>query len=80
MKITRFWFENRNKALHLAVQPYKNDCRCPECGRRGRIMHQASEFRRWEDLGSAPKEIQRPDTRADASLVHRRYDVQANVA
>jgi len=29
MKITRFWFENRNKALHLAVKPYENSGGCP---------------------------------------------------
>ena len=50
MKITDFWFKNRNKELHLAVKPYKNGCRCPECGRRGRIIRQTTEFRRWEDL------------------------------
>ena len=66
MKITDFWFKNRNKELHLAVKPYKNGCRCPECGRRGRIIRQTTEFRRWEDLTLmgmkvllwyAPKEI-----------------------
>ncbi len=66
MKITDFWFKNRNKELHLAVKPYKNGCRCPECGRRCRILHQTTEFRRWEDitlmgmkvlLWYAPKEI-----------------------
>jgi len=35
MKITDFWFKNRNKELHLAVKPYKNGCCCPQCGRRG---------------------------------------------
>jgi transposase len=69
MKITRFWFKKRDKELHLAVKPYKNGCRCPECGRRGRIVRHASELRRWEDLTLmgmkvlfwyAPKEIQCP--------------------
>ncbi len=69
MKITRFWFKNRDKELHLAIKPYKNGCRCPECGRRGRIVHHATELRRWEDLTLmgmklllwyAPKEIQCP--------------------
>ncbi len=69
MKITRIWFKNRNKELHLAVKPYKNGCRCPECGRRGRIVRHATELRRWEDLTLmgmkillwyAPKEIQCP--------------------
>ena len=69
MKITRFWFKNRNKELHLTVKPYKNGCCCPQCGRRGRIVRQPSELRRWEDLTLmgmklllwyAPKEIQCP--------------------
>ena len=69
MKITRFWFKNRDKELHLAVKPYKNGCRCPECGRRGRIVRQTTELRRWEDLTLmgmkvllwyAPKEIHCP--------------------
>ena len=69
MKITRFWFKNRDKELHLTVKPYKNGCRCPQCGRRARIVRQTTELRRWEDLtlmgmkillGYAPKEIQCP--------------------
>ncbi|MEA3291599.1 MAG: ISL3 family transposase [Pseudomonadota bacterium] len=69
MKITRFWFKNRAKELHLAVRPHKNGCRCPECGRRGRIVRPTTELRRWEDLTLmglkvllwyAPKEIQCP--------------------
>ena len=38
MKITRFGFKNRDKELHLTVKPYKNGCRCPKCGRGGRIV------------------------------------------
>ncbi len=66
MKITDFWFKNRNKELHLTVKPYKNGCRCPDCERRGRIVRPVTEFRRWEDLTLmgmkvllwyAPKEI-----------------------
>ena len=69
LKITHFRFMHRDTELHLAVKPYKNGCRCPECGRRGRIVHQTTEFRRWEDvavmglrvvLWYAPKEIQCP--------------------
>ncbi len=57
------------KELHLAVKPYKKGCRCPECGRRGRIVHQTTTFRCWEDLTLmglkvlfwyAPKEIRCP--------------------
>ena len=38
LKITEFWFKNGEQELHLAVKPYKNGCRCPTCGRRGRIV------------------------------------------
>ena len=48
MKITGFVFKNRGKELHLAVKPYKNGCCCPECGRRGRIVHHTSQARLWE--------------------------------
>jgi transposase len=50
MKITHFAFKNRDKELHLAVKPYKNGCRCPHCGRRGRMVWQAAAPRCWEDL------------------------------
>ena len=50
MKISLYWFKNRDKELHLSVKPYKNGCHCPECGRRGRILRQTTELRRWEDL------------------------------
>ena len=33
LKITHFRFMHRDTELHLAVKPYKNGCRCPECGR-----------------------------------------------
>jgi len=69
MKITEFWFGNRGKELHLAIKPYKNGCRCPKCGRRGRIVHRTTRLRQWEDLTLmglkvllwyAPKEIHCP--------------------
>ena len=69
LQITHFRFLHRDTELHLAVKPYKNGCRCPTCGRRGRIVHQTTELRRWEDvavlglrlvLWYAPKEIQCP--------------------
>lgn len=43
-----FWFERRD-SLVIAVKPYKNGCRCPECGRRGRIV-QTLPPRRWRDV------------------------------
>ena len=69
LRITNFWFKNREQELHLAVKPYKNGCRCPTCGRRGRIVHQTTDWRRWEDIAVmglrvllwyAPKEIRCP--------------------
>ena len=69
LQITHFRFMHRDTELHLAVKPYKNGCRCPACGRRGRIVHQTTELRRWEDvavmglrivLWYAPKEVQCP--------------------
>ena len=50
LQITHFRFMHRDTELHLAVKPYKNGCRCPACGRRGRIVHQTTELRRWEDV------------------------------
>ena len=69
LQIAHFRFMHRDTELHLAVKPYKNGCRCPACGRRGRIVHQTTELRRWEDvavmglrivLWYAPKEVQCP--------------------
>ena len=50
MKITDFMFKNRNKELHLTVKPYKNGCRCPQCGRRCKIVRTVTTLRCWEDL------------------------------
>ena len=66
LKINWFQFENRGKELHLGVKPYKNGCRCPECGRRSRIVRPATGERIWTDIAIfgiqiilhyAPKEI-----------------------
>jgi len=68
LKVTHFQFKHRDKELHLSVKPYKNGCRCPECGRRGSIV-QFSDCRQWVDLTVfgmqvifhyAPKEIECP--------------------
>ncbi len=50
LKITDFWFANRDKELHLSVKPYKNGCRCPSCARRGKIVSISSTLRRWDDM------------------------------
>jgi transposase len=69
VKITWFEFRSRDTELHLGVKPYKNGCRCAECGRRGRVIRSATEARTWTDvtiLGLkvtfhyAPKEITCP--------------------
>jgi transposase len=69
VKITWFEFRSRDTELHLGVKPYKNGCRCAECGRRGRVIRSATEARVWADvtiLGLkvifhyAPKEITCP--------------------
>ena len=50
LKITDFWFENRDRELHLSVKPFKNGCCCPECRRRGKIISVSSSPRRWDDI------------------------------
>ena len=37
-------------SLEIAVKPYKNGCRCPVCGRRGKIVRTRPEPRRWRDI------------------------------
>ena len=54
LKITHFLFMNRDTELHLTVKPYKNGCRCPESGRRGRIVATACED------GLRPRSSQKP--------------------
>jgi transposase len=69
MKITSFQFKDYGRELHLSVKPYKNGCRCVECGRRGRIVSQGKAARVWEDIAVLgrrivlwyqPKEIECP--------------------
>lgn len=66
LKVVAFSFTDRNRRLDITVKPYKNGCRCPECGRRGKIVRQRTEVRYWKDLPVhgievnlcyAPKEI-----------------------
>ena len=45
-----FWFEGRGgRDLVVAVKPHKTGCRCPQCGRRGKIVHILPP-RRWRDV------------------------------
>lgn len=44
------WFEGPEGGdLVIAVKPHKTGCRCPQCGRRGRIV-QTLAPRRWRDV------------------------------
>ena len=49
-------FRRRNR-LDVLVKPYKNGCRCPECGRRGVIVRQRPEPRYWRDIPVGPWSI-----------------------
>lgn len=68
-KAVSLWFEGRGgRDIVIAVKPHKNGCRCPQCGRRGRIVH-TMKPRRWRDvrlcgrtvwLQHCPREIRCP--------------------
>jgi len=49
MKVTGVSF-HRDRVVKLTVKPFKNGCRCPECGRRGTIVRQHPALREWRDL------------------------------
>lgn len=49
MKVTGLSFHHGG-VVRIAVKPFKNGCRCPECGRRGTIVRQRPAFRLWRDL------------------------------
>jgi len=50
LKVDDFWFKVRDGCFHLVVKPYKTGCRCPKCGRRGKIVRNLSEPRTWRDI------------------------------
>jgi transposase len=63
------WYEVTDSLLRVGVKPHKTGCRCPECGRRCRIVNHLDYVRVWEDvvvcgrrvlLCYAPKEIRCP--------------------
>jgi len=69
-RAVNLWFEGRGtkETLVIAVKPHKTGCCCPECGRRGKIVH-TQKYRRWHDsraygrtvvLHYAPREIHCP--------------------
>ncbi len=47
----------RGWRLDVLVKPYKNGCRCPKCGRRGRIIRRRAEPRFWRDIPVGPWSI-----------------------
>jgi transposase len=49
LKVVDFAFEG-GKRLLVLVKPHKNGCRCPECGRRGKILRTRPELRWWRDI------------------------------
>ncbi len=54
--VTRFTFKKRGD-LEIAVKPYKNGCRCQQCGRRSKIVCTRPEPRRWRDIPVAGRTI-----------------------
>ena len=47
----------RDGALMLDVKPFKNGARCPECGRRGRLLRTRTQARQWRGLPVAGREV-----------------------
>jgi transposase len=47
----------RDGSLSLSVKPYKNGARCPDCGRRGKIVRTRPVARQWRDLPVAGREV-----------------------
>jgi len=49
LKVVDLAFKKVNE-LHIAVKPFKNGCRCPHCGRRGKIVRTRPQVRWWRDI------------------------------
>lgn len=68
-RAVNLWFEGKGVGdIIVAVKPHKNGCRCPQCGRRGKIVR-IMQPRRWRDvrvcgrtvwLQHSPREIRCP--------------------
>lgn len=56
LKVVDFTFEGARR-LVILVKPDKNGCRCPECGRRCRIVWTRLEVRWWRDIPIAGWEV-----------------------
>ena len=50
LKVVNFDFKTRKSILNLIVKPHKNGCRCPICGKRGKIVNHLDDFRSWDDI------------------------------
>ncbi len=50
LKVTDISFKRKNKEIWLCVKPFKNGCRCPHCGRRGKIRRIWKVSRTWRDI------------------------------
>ena len=50
LRVVDCWFKTRLSELHLLVKPYKNGGRCPECGRRCKIVRHMPDVRTWRDV------------------------------
>lgn len=48
-KVTWFKILKQENILEVGVKPHKTGCRCPHCGRRGKILVQI-KCRTWEDI------------------------------
>jgi hypothetical protein len=50
LRVTASSFKAGEASLILYVKPYKNGCRCSECGRRCTIKRAARKCRKWRDV------------------------------
>ena len=73
LKITHFRCMHRDTELHLAVKPYKNGCRCPECGRRGALVQDST--RNPQQASSAGASALKAVGRRPTELGHPIQDV-----
>lgn len=51
LRVVNCWFEGRDRFV-IAVKPYKNGRRCPECNRRCTVVRTMA-VREWRDVRSA---------------------------